>query len=366
MCNMEDSNGKKMANTISTDATFLEALGHLNAQNDRAHMTLFVVDGDGVVCGTLTDGDIRRALLSGEGLDSPVTQACFRSFRYIAPDDSARQLIDTLRQCREKGITMVPRLDADGRIAEILDLTAASTRLPLRAVLMAGGRGERLRPMTLSTPKPLLQIEGKAIIDYNVEALAAAGIEDITVCTRYLAEQIEEHFSTPVGGVDVRCVREEHPMGTIGAVALTDVPESEGETIVMNSDLLTTISYEDMYMRHLDSQNDITIAVVPFQVSVPFAILSFDPEDPGRVTALEEKPTYSHYANAGIYIIRNELLREISAESPTDAPDFIASAISAGARVGHYIIKGTWIDVGSPADFQQASDLMKHHKAMTH
>lgn len=353
-------------NTINAETTLLSALERLNGLPGRAHMTLFVCDGKERVAGTLTDGDVRRALLRGLTLASPVAEACCRSFRRIAPCDSPREVIDKLRECRSKGITLVPVVDDETRLLRILDLTVTPTQLPLKAVLMAGGKGERLRPQTLTTPKPLLKIEGKAIIDYNIEALAACGISDVTVCTRYLADQLDEHFREPFGPgmIRVRCVREAEPLGTIGAVALTGAAAEDGETLVMNSDLLTTISYEELYLRHLDTGADVTIAVVPFQVSVPFAILSIDPDDPGRVTALEEKPTYSHYANAGIYIFNNEVLRRLRPDRRTDATDLIAEAIAGGARVSYYTIKGTWLDVGSQTDFRQASELMRHHRAM--
>ena len=178
--------------------------------------------------GTLTDGDIRRGLLRGLPLDGPAIDAACRSFRALRPDGDNDD-VEVLRQCRRKGITLVPRLDADGRIAEIIDLNTVRTILPLRAVLMAGGKGERLRPLTLSRPKPLLEIEGKAIIDYNIEALAAVGVRDIYVTTRYLAEQLAEHFARPVAGVQVQCVEESAPLGTIGAVSLIGLPR-EGST----------------------------------------------------------------------------------------------------------------------------------------
>ncbi|MDE6276821.1 MAG: NTP transferase domain-containing protein [Muribaculaceae bacterium] len=352
-------------NSISCEATLFDALERLNLLPDRAHMTLFVLDGATLV-GTLTDGDIRRAILRGLSLSSPVSEVCCRTFRKLSPNDAPAARISCIRLCRERGISLVPEVDASGRLLRIIDLTVTHSLLPLRAVLMAGGKGERLRPLTLDTPKPLLRIEGKAIIDYNIEALAAAGIRDITVCTRYLAEQLEAHFAAPFGpsALRVKCVRERDPMGTIGAVALTPVALDEGDTLVMNSDLITSISFEDLYMRHIESRADITIATVPFQVSVPFAILSFDPADPERVVALEEKPTYSHYANAGIYIFSNRILRTLSPGERTDATDLIERAIADGARVCHYTIKGTWIDVGSPTDFRQASELMRHHRAM--
>ena len=141
-------------------------------------------------------------------------------------------------------------------------------------------------------------------------------MNDISVTVNYLAEQLEEHFATPVAGVCVKCVRETKALGTIGSVALVDLPE-EGETIVMNSDLLTTVSFEDLYLRHTSEQADVTIAVVSYNVTVPYAILATEGE---RVLSPEEKPSYSYYANAGIYLFSNRLLRRLDRESRMDAP----------------------------------------------
>lgn len=347
--------------TINNDASLLEALHRLNDLSGGV-MTLFVLNKEGRVEGSITDGDIRRTLLDGSALSVSVLAACHRDYRYVKAG-----AIDplVLRDCREKGIKLLPVLDAGDRLVSLIDLTRQHTVLPLRAVLMAGGRGERLRPMTLSTPKPLLQIEGKAIIDYNVEALAACGINEIVVTTRYLAEQIHDHFAEPVAGVKVRCVTEDKPLGTIGAVASIWPESHEGDTLVMNSDLLTTISFEEMYLRHHSSGADVTIAVVPYVVSVPYAILTVDNEDPDAVVAIEEKPSYSYYANAGIYIFSNSLLSKLNADEYCDATDLIERAIADGQKVTYYPIKGTWIDVGSPNDFRQAAQLMRHHNSMS-
>lgn len=339
---------------INRQASLLEALRRLNELSGST-MTLFAVDDGGRVCGTLTDGDVRRALLGGCSLASPVSEAArrdFRSLRAPRPDVSA------IRECRMAGIRLLPLLRDDGTLERILDLNVTPTELPLRALLMAGGKGERLRPMTLTVPKPLLEIGGKAIIDYNVEALVAAGVRDITVSTRYLADAIDSHFARPVAGVTVRTVREDRPLGTIGAASLIDLT-GENDTLIMNSDLLTTISFEEMYLHHEAEHADITIAAIPYTVSVPYAILTTD--GGARVTGIEEKPGYSHFANAGIYIMRNDVLREVQPGVRTDATDLIESAIAAGRRVVFYPIRGTWIDVGSPADFRQASELMRHH-----
>lgn len=346
-----------MRNLINEQSTLLQALALLNSLPASA-MTLFVTDSRGAVTGSLTDGDIRRALVAGKGLDSPAGDAACRSFRALRGDESDVELI---RECRRAGIKLLPRLNADGTPAEIVDLSLTRSRLPLSAILMAGGKGERLRPMTLTTPKPLLTIEGKAIIDYNIEALAAVGVRDITVTTRYLAEQLDEHFAREVAGVKVRTVREDTPLGTIGSARLADIP-AEGNTLVMNSDLITTISFEELYLKHRDSGADATVAVIPYQVSVPYAILTLDGE---RVTGIAEKPSYSYYANAGIYIFRNPLLRGLQPGRRTDATDLIDEIIASGGMVAYYPIKGTWIDVGSPTDFRQAAELMRHHNNLS-
>lgn len=337
---------------INEKATILEALRQLNSLSGQ--MVLIATDQCGVMTGTLTDGDVRRALLAGVSLSAAVKEAMHRNFKAIKTKSVD---VNLMRKCRMTGIGILPHLNEDGTIKHIYDLTKTKSVLPLSAILMAGGKGERLRPLTLNTPKPLLEIGGKAIIDYNIEALSLVGINDITVTTRYLAEQIHEHFATPIAGVKVKCVTETQPLGTIGAASL--VPrDKEGNTLVMNSDLLTTISFEEMYMQHIEEQADVTIAAIPYVVSVPYAILTTDGV---TVNGIEEKPSYSYCANAGIYIFSNKLLDTVPSDSRTDATDLIEQAIDKGLKVVYYPINGTWIDVGSPNDFKQAQDLMRHH-----
>lgn len=347
-------------NVIEEAVTLRQALERLNGLSG-SEMTLFVVDSlsSRRVVGTLTNGDARRALLRGVGLDDPVSLAMYRDFRSLKTTETDQ--VDEIRELRCAGILMVPVVDASGVLVNVADLNAQPTRLPLSAILMAGGKGERLRPLTLDVPKPLLEVEGKAIIDYNIEALARAGIDDITVCARYMAEKIASHFANAVAGVKVKCVVEDKALGTLGGVTLAEIP-SHGATLVMNSDLLTTVSLEDMYVKHRDTGAMVTVGVIPYQVSVPYAILSTQGDS---VTAIEEKPSYSYYANAGIYIFNNEVLRALKPEERADAPDVIRDVISHGGKVSYYVINGTWIDIGSPTDFHQAQELMRHHRNLS-
>lgn len=338
------------AHIISADASLIEALERLNGLSGD-ELTLVAVDTSDRVVGTLTDGDIRRALLRGVATTSPVSVAMHTSFKYMTADSID---VEALRRYRSRGIRLIPVVAPDATLVDIIDTRITPTVLPLDAIVMAGGRGERLRPLTLDCPKPLLRVGEKPIIDHNIGLLAAAGIRNITVTVNYLADQIIRHFSTPVAGVQVRTVVEPRFMGTIGSASLI-AHRPDGNTLVMNSDLLTDINLEELYLTHASEHADITIAAVPYTVSVPYAILQTE----GRaVKALSEKPTFTYHANAGIYIISNRLLASLPSDCRTDATDLIEQALDAGLRVAYYPITGTWIDIGSHADYAHACELM--------
>ena len=339
---------------IREEATLTEALRKLNDLSGKA-MVLFAVDNANRMTGTITDGDIRRSLIAGTGLNSTVGETMHRAFRFLEEGN-----IDLMkvREMRRNKITLVPVIGKDGSIKAVYNFEECHSILPLDAVMMAGGKGERLRPLTLDTPKPLMKVGEKSIIDYNVEELARNGIDNIAVTTNYLAEQIERHFETPVGGVKVRCIREPKKLGTIGSAKLVGGLTNDN-IIVMNSDILTTINYEELFIFHAEQDADMTIAAVPYMVSVPFAILH---SDNFRVTGLEEKPTYNYYANAGIYIIKRRLLELIPDDTVFDATDLIESIINDGGKVVYHPIDGIWLDIGSPDDFRHAQEIVRNKR----
>lgn len=345
---------------IKSNSTILEALARLNELSGSV-MTLLAVDDEGRLLGTVTDGDIRRGLLRGLSTADSLAKVIRREFTSLRVADEASGRLATIRFARAKNLRLLPEIDADGKLADVVDLSTTYTQLPMAAVLMAGGLGERLRPLTLETPKPLLEVGGRAIIDYNIENLARCGIQSVYVMVRYKADKMREYFSKPRHGISAQCIEEERPMGTLGAAALAPLPPA-GCTLVMNSDLLTTIDLEEMYMHHVDVGADITIAAIAYTSSVPYAILHTDGD---RVVDMVEKPTTTHFANAGIYIFSNELLSTLSAAEPTDAPDFILKAIANGRKVSYYPISGMWIDIGSPQEYAHANELMRHHRLLT-
>lgn len=339
---------------IPSTATVRDAIEGLDRLSGDTR-TLIVTDGEDRPAGTVTDGDIRRALIRGVALDDNIGEAMNRPFRSVTRGNVD---IAFIRDVRNAGIRLLPVIDEAGKLVRIVDLRKVDSLLPLSALIMAGGKGERLRPMTLTTPKPLLTIEGKAIIDYNIEALARVGVDEVAVSTAYLAEQLDEHFSKPVAGISVRTIREEQPRGTIGALADVLPMLTNDTVLVMNSDLLTDIALDEMYIRHRQEEADITVAAIPYTVSVPYAILS---TEGSRITSLREKPTYSLYANGGIYMISRKAAALVPSDRRYDATDLIDEALARGLKVVYFPINGTWIDVGTPADFRHAADIMKYH-----
>ncbi len=338
--------------SISDTATLLEALTRLNELHSVS-MTLFVIDEESRMVGTLTDGDVRRALVSGRNLELPIREVMHRNFASITEAED----IKGLKEIRNRSITLVPLLDKEGHILDVIDLTRKRSSLPVDAVLMAGGKGERLRPLTLETPKPLLKIGSKAIIDRNIDRLIEFGITNISVTVNYLKEQLISHYElTQKDGVKVNCVAEQKFFGTIGALKL--VENFHNDTIlVMNSDLLTDIDYEDFYLHFREHEAVMSAAAVPYTISVPYGIFNLEGRE---ILSVSEKPVYNLYANAGIYLIRKEALDYIPEGEVFNATDLIDVLAAKGKKVIRYPLTGLWIDIGTPEEYRKAQDLIKH------
>lgn len=340
---------------INKDITLLEALSYINAAAPDP-LVLFVLDEEKRMVGTLTDGDSRRALIAGASVSDKVEKIMHRDFNYMRVEDIDD--VKEIKRQRDMKMRLVPVLDAEKHIVEIINLEKYNSRLPFDAVLMAGGKGERLRPLTLETPKPLLKVGDKCIIDHNIDRLISYGVKHISVTVNYLKEQIEEHFSVPRGEVRVQTVREPKFLGTIGSIKFVENFYND-TVLVMNSDLFTNINYEDFFLHFKEHDADMSVAAVPYSVQVPYGI--FDLE--GRnIQGLIEKPTYNYYANAGIYLIKKSALDEIPDDTFFNATDLIEKLIAEGKKVIRFPLNGTWIDIGQHADLAKAQDLVKHLK----
>lgn len=333
--------------------TMLSALTKLDCLDGELQV-LFILNEYEQVVGTLTDGDIRRALIKGASLSVEVCTLMNYSFKYLSIAD--KDYINSIKISRANGITILPLLDEKKRLLNIYNFSKLRSILPLDAVLMAGGKGERLRPLTEKTPKPLLPVGDKCIIDHNIDRLITYGIEHISVTCNYLKEQLYEHFEEPRAGVQVNCVTEPKFLGTIGSIKF--VENFHNDTIlVMNSDLFTDINYEDFYLHFKEHDADMSVAAVPYTVSVPYGIMDLD----GRnLKGIIEKPTYNYYANAGIYLIKRSILNLIPDGEFFHATHLMNSILKEGGKIIRFPINGTWIDIGNPQEYQKARELVKY------
>ena len=337
---------------IEGNANIREAFKKLNEV--PASLTLFVTNGNGQMLGTLTDGDIRRGFLKGLELTDAVEQFMSHPFHFLNDEEVGPQRI---REIKKKGIRLLPVLDKEGKIQGVIDFSKVKTLLPLDAVLMAGGRGERLRPLTDETPKPLLKVGEKPILEHNIDHLRQFGIRDFYLTLRYKAEMIENYFGNgSQKDIHIQYVRENEPLGTIGSVSLI-CDLKHDHVLVMNADLFTNIDLEDFYQDFLDQEADLSIATVPYTVDVPYAVLNLNEN---HVKSFSEKPTYTYHSNAGIYLIRRELLKTIPVQKSYNATDFIQALIDSGKKVVRFPIIGYWIDIGKPEDFQKVQEIAKH------
>lgn len=338
---------------VYKDITLLEALSHINELAPDP-LVLFVLNEKKQMVGTLTDGDSRRALIAGASVNDKIEKIMHRNFNFMNAEEIDN--VKEIKRQREIRMRLVPILDKEHHIVEIINLERYKTILPIDAVLMAGGKGERLRPLTEKTPKPLLKVGEKAIIDHNIDRLISYGVKNISVTVNYLGEQLENHFATPRGEVKIQTVREPKYLGTIGSIKF--VKKFYNDTIlVMNSDLFTNINYEDFYLHFKEHNAEMSVAAVPYTVSVPYGIFNLEGRD---ILGLIEKPTYNYYANAGIYLIKRRALDEIPEETFFNATDLIEKLIAERKKVIRFPLNGTWIDIGNPQEYQKANELVKH------
>lgn len=340
---------------ISQERTLIDALKAINSIKTEP-LVLFVIDSKQKMVGTLTDGDVRRALIRGVKVNDTISDAMHKNFNYL--QKGVNDDVINIHRQRDLKMKLVPILDENNRITEIINLEKYRTKLPIDAVLMAGGKGERLRPLTEKTPKPLIKVGDKCIIDYNIDNLISNGIKHISVTINYLGEQLEEHFASEREGIKIHTVREPKYLGTIGSIKFVDTFFND-TILVMNSDLFTNIDYEDFFLHFKQHNADMSVAAVPYVVKIPYGIFNLEGREIKGVT---EKPTISYYANAGIYLIKRRLLDLIPDYEFFNATDFMNKLIKEGYKVIRYPISGYWIDIGQPDELERAREIVQHIK----
>jgi len=316
-----------------------------------------VVDDGGRLLGTLTDGDVRRALIAGTSLEAPVSELMFRT-PTTAPPEADREALLTLMQA--KVLRQIPIVDADGRVVgleSMMDLLARR-ELPNAVVLMAGGRGQRLKPLTDVCPKPLLRIGDKPILEIILENFISQGFRRFFISVNYMAEKVEAHFGDGSRfGAAIDYLREDEPLGTAGA--LTFLPDmGELPFVVMNGDLLTKVNFAHLLDFHTGHAGAATMCVRPYTAQIPYGVVHMDEY---RLTRIEEKPTQTVFVNAGIYVLSPGALTRIPRGEPYDMPALFDSLMAAGETTLAFPVREYWIDIGRVGDYEQAqSDYLRH------
>lgn len=311
-----------------------------------------VLDQAGCLKGTVTDGDIRRGILRGVGLDDGVDKV-MNNHPMSAPAGTPKDKLLALMDA--KTIKHMPLVDAAGRVVglEVLDPRLVSPSVKENVVIiLAGGQGKRLRPLTDNTPKPLLKVGDRPVLERTLDHLKASGFRRFYISVNYLGSQIEEYFGDGHSyGVEIEYLREPEPLGTAGSLALfPGVPTSP--VIVINGDLLTTVNFDQMLDFHRDGGYHITMGVKEYPFQIPFGVVTTENE---RVVAFNEKPTETRLINTGVYILEPAVLNDISKNTHQDMNKVLEYVLEEGThQLGAFLIHEYWIDIGTADDFQQA------------
>lgn len=325
-----------------------------------------IVDEDQHFINTITDGDVRRGILAGFTMSDPVRDLLLIKSQTPHPTAVTAQMETDpslfLGIMRENEVKQLPLLDPEGKVVDIVILgeLLPAPKLPLQAVVMAGGLGTRLRPLTDKVPKPMLAVGDKPLMELTIEKLHNAGIERVEISTNYRAENIVEHFGDGKAfGVKVNYIQEERPLGTAGALGLIEAPQ---ETIlVLNGDVITDVDFGTMYAYHQEQKAELTVGVRQFSVEVPYGVLECEGH---HVRELKEKPQVTFLVNAGIYLLEPSVFAFISRGEHLDMTELIQRLLDAKRPVVSFPIIEYWLDIGQPADYEKAqSDAMTRKAA---
>lgn len=338
--------------TIAEDASLREAM---EAIDHGAVEIALVADSQGRLLGTLSDGDIRRALLSGATLTNAVGPYITTNPRTTPPSSSR---VDVLEQMRAEALSQIPIVTGDGRLVglHILHDLLGGRRLPNAAVIMAGGKGTRLGPLTQTVPKPMLRVAGRPILERLVLHLVGSGIRRIRISVNYLSHVIEDHFGDGRGfGAEIRYLREspDRPQGTAGSLSLIEADDEAmaRPLLLMNGDLVTDFSVSDLLESHEASGAVATIALGEYRHRIPYGVARLTGD---RLAELVEKPIESWAVNAGIYVLDPSLLRRIPEAREYHVTELLGDCLRRGEPVNAWQLLSDWQDIGRPTEFERA------------
>lgn len=334
--------------TLSSDSSLREAMEVMSAE---AVPFVMVVGGDGTLIGTLSDGDVRRFLARGGGVLTACSEVCNTSPKTASPDLDRAAALSVLRRQQIEYLPLV----REGRLAGLYAQLSRVPRNAVSAVLMAGGLGKRLRPLTGDCPKPLVEVGGEPILSRILDGLNAQGLNDFTISLNYLGEMISSFYGDGSDrGVSIRYVRETKRLGTGGALSLIDHAMSD-PFLVMNGDILTDLDVSAAVAHHRRAGWEATMIVRTHSVSVPYGVIRS--HDDGSYVANDEKPVLRFQINAGMYVLSPAVLDLVPKDTYFSMPTLFEELRAAGRPCGVFPHDGLWIDIGSMQEYKRANTL---------
>lgn len=332
-------------NSLGKNKNIKDAIELLDAAKNK----LLVILDKGKVLGTITDGDMRRHFLKGGLLTDSVTHAMNPKPKICLKED----LVMLSEENLPLGLDYLVVVDSKDNYVGLhpVNKNSNSKKLPSTAVLMAGGEGARLRPVTLDTPKPMVKINGVPILERQILQLKEHGFFNFYISVNYLAEKIIEHFKDGKKlGVSIKYIHEKKRLGTAGALSLID-DEIEDNFLLMNGDILTDVDFTELKKFHISKNSMMSIAAINHRLKVPFGVLKVKNDS---LVEVEEKPIYSNLCNAGIYMLNKDILMTISKNEYTDITDTIEFLLKSGNQISVFLMYESWSDVGTPEDLMRA------------
>ena len=311
-----------------------------------------VVDDANRLLATVTDGDVRRAILAGVNLDDPVSllQKSGRATPVVAPTESSDS--ELLALMAQHSVRQIPLLDESGRVCRlaVLHEMLQQNDLPVTGVIMAGGFGKRLMPLTETVPKPMLPVNGRPLLEHTLSKLRQSGIRNVNVATHHLSQHIVDHFQDGSKfGLHLHYYQEDEPLGTAGGLA--KMVSGVGPLLVINGDVLTSVDVRAMLDFHCEHHASLTVGVRQYDIEVPFGVLQTSGV---RVTGVHEKPVLRHFINAGIYMLDRSVCGLVPDGRRFDMTDLIAEVIKSGNTVISFPIREYWIDIGRIEQYHKA------------
>ena len=335
---------------IPHSATLQQALSAIDKGSSRI---AFILNNDKKVVGILTDGDIRRAILKDNSLSSPISSFMNRNFLFV---EKKYSLSDVKKIMIKNSINQVPVLSKDGKLLDLLMIEdfISIKKLNNPVVIMAGGKGKRLRPYTMNCPKPMLEVQNKPILEFILNKCINAGFNNYFFSVNYLKEKIIKYFEDGKSwDISINYLIEDKELGTAGSLSLLPKNIGKEPILIMNGDVITELDYSKLLEFHKENKSLATVCVKNHEINVPFGVVEINKK---LIKSFREKPTLNFLVNAGVYIIEPKALKFLEKNIYLDMPEFLERIIENGFEVSAFPIHEYWIDIGKKESLKQAKD----------